>query len=240
MNDKERWRLANLQVPCVDVEFLTETHAISWPPDDQFGRDFAAWFSSLRQPRQCGEGKVHRYTFEQFVQSQKLLTRAYASARLGMRPESLDELLPELPRIGLSKKYEVYQGIIDASLSEDLVSSLKGLRFRTFGTHDSFCELLHHALHEALGLTIQALFCATADELSEQRMYASIWDNITLRSLSVKHSVWLDFKKPLSLAPDRCSKLFFAQHYDELKEHLAGREEPRDLRLYFDVVGRPA
>lgn len=240
MNDAERWRLANLKVPCVDVEFLAQTHAISWPPDDQFSHDFATWSATLRKPPQCGEGEVHRHAFERFTQSRKLLTRAYVSARLGMQPESLDKLLLELPRIGLSKKYEVYQGIVDESLSEDLVSSLKGLRFRTFGNHDSFCELLHEALHEALGLTIQGLFCATADELGEQRMYASTWDNITLRPLSVKHSVWLDFKKPLSLAPDRCSKLFFARHYDELKEYLASREEPRDLRLYFDVDRRPA
>ncbi len=183
---------------------------------------------------------MHRYSFEQFLQSQKLLTRSYASARLGMYPKSLDQLLPELPRIGLSKKYAVYDGIIDESLSEDLVRSLRGLRFRTFGTHDSFCELLHGALQIDLGLTIKALYCATADALGEQRMYASTWDNITLQPLSTKHSVWLDFRKPLALAPDRCSKLFFAQHYDELRGYLAGREEPRDLRYYLNFARRPA
>ena len=174
-----------------------------------------------------------------FLQSQRLLTRKYAAAGLGMEPDSLDRLLPELPRIGLSKRYAVYRGITDESVSEDLVRTLPALRFRTFGTHDSFCEVLHGALHEALKLEIRPLFCATAKELSEQ-MYASTWDNITLLPLSVKHSLWLDFKKPLALSPDRCSKLFFARHYNELRPHLAGREEPRDLRYYIDFARRSA
>jgi hypothetical protein len=240
VNARERWRLANLQGPCVDVDFLQETHGVAWPPDEQFERDFRAWFATISRPTTCGEGKAHRYAFEMFLQSQRLLTRAYAAARLGMQPESLDQLLPALPRLGLSKRYAVYCGIIDESLGEDVVRSLPGLRFRTFGTHDSYCELLHDALQSALGLEIKPLFCATADQLGEQRTYASIWDNITLLPLSVKHSVWLDFKKPLALAPDRCSKLFFAQHYDELLPHLAGRDEPRDLGYYVEFLRRPA
>jgi hypothetical protein len=236
LNEQEKARLANLQTPCVDIEFLKETHAINWLPDEQFDHDFNAWSATFRKDKPCGDGKAHRYAFEQFLQSQKLLTRAYASARLGMQPESLEELIQVLPRIGLSKRYAVYNGIIDESLSEDLVRSLRGLRFRTFGTHDSFCELLHGALRDTLGLTIRPLFCGTADDLGEQRMYASTWDSVTLRPLSTKHSVWLDFRKPLSLAPDRCSKLFFAANYDELRGYLAGREEPRDLRYYLEVV----
>lgn len=239
VNEHEQWCLANLSGACVDVDFLRETYGIAWPPDEQFAGDFAAWLA-MRRTVPCTERKAHRYEFETFLQSQGLLTRNYAAARLGMDPESLDGMLPDLPRIGLSKKYAVYHNITDESLSEDLVRTLPGLRFRTFGSHDSFCELLHHALHQAIGLEIQPLFCATADELGEQRMYASTWDNITLQPLSVKHSVWLDFKKPLALAPDRCSKLFLARHYDELRPHLAGREEPRDLRFYLDVARRSA
>jgi len=237
---KERWCLANLQCPCVDVDFLRETHGIDWPPDEQFGRDFDAWSDSLRNATPCEGGKAHRYAFEMFLQSQRLLTRKYAAARLGMEPESLDRLLPELPRIGLSKKYAVYRGITDESVSEDLVRTLPGLRFRTFGTHDSFCEVLQGELDQALKLEIRPLFCATAKELGDQPMYASTWDNITLLPLSVKHSLWLDFKKPLALSPDRCSKLFFARHYNELRPHLAGREEPRDLRYYIDFARRSA
>jgi hypothetical protein len=174
------------------------------------------------------------------LRSQRLLTRAYAAARLAIQPESFDQLLPLLPRLGLSKKYAVYPGIIDESLAEDLVKSLPGLRFRTFGTHDSFCELLHHALGKAVDLEVKPLFCFTADELGEQRMYAYTWDNITLRPLSAKHSVRLDFQKPLSLAPDLCSKLFLAQHWGELKPFLAGHDAPRDLAKYVEIAEKSA
>jgi len=238
VNEKEQWRINNLRGPCVDVDFLSETHGITWPVDAQFGHDFAT-FATTRG-KSCEHGKPHRFAFELFLQSQRLLTRRYASARLGLHADTLDKLLPELPRVGLSKKYAVYNGIIDESLSEDLVRSLPGLRFRTFGSHDSFCELLHGALRDALKIKIEPLFCATADQLGEQRMYAATWDNVTLLPLSLTHSVWLDFKKPLALDPDRCSKLFLAQHRDELRPYIAGHDEPRDLRYYLDFARRSA
>ncbi len=238
MDSKAEWSLANLQTPCVEPRYLTELNGITWPVDPQFERDIASFFS--KRPRTCDGGKVHRYGFELFLQSQKLLSRNYSAARLGMKPEALDQLLPELHKIGLSKKYEVYKGIIEESLTDDLVRTLPGLRFRTFGTHDFFCEFLHNELKETLGLTIEPLLCATAHVLGGQRMYASTWDNITLLPLSVKHSVWLDFKKPLSLSPDRCSKLYFAQNHDVLRPHVAGREEPRDLGFYLDFARRSA
>ena len=240
VNDKEQWCFNNLQASCADVNFLMETNGIAWPPDGQFEADFTAWLATLPRVKTCPKGHANRYAFEMFLQSQGLLTRNFAAAKLGMSPESLDHLLPGLPKLGLSKKYAVYSGISDESLSEDLVRSLPGLRFRTFGTHDSFCELLHKALADALRLKVVPLFCVTSEELGEQRMFASTWDSITLRPLSVKHSVWLDFKKPIALAPDRCSKLFYARNYDELNPYLAGREEPRDLRYYTDFARRSA
>jgi hypothetical protein len=238
MDAKERFRFENLQRPCVNLEFLRETYGVDWPPDEQFAQDFGAWHATRVNP--CGDRTVNRYAFELFLLSQRLMTRSYAAARLGMTTESLARLLPELPKIGLSKKYAVYKGIVDESLSDDLVRSLKGLRFRTFGSHDFFCEFLHEALKSELGLPVNPLFCDTADRLGEQRMYASTWDNITLLPLSTKHSVWLSFNKPISLAPDRCSKLFYAEHHDELRPFIAGREEPRDLQRYLGLARRPA
>lgn len=239
MDGQEQRRFENLHGACVEEEFLRETHGIHWPADEQFRHDFTKWQSTLRAEA-CPERKLDRYKFEMFLQSQALMTRNYAAAALGMQPASLDQLLEKLSEIGLSKKYAVYNGVIDKSLSEDLIRSLAGLRFRTFGNHSSFCKLLHAALNDALRITIEALFCATADQLGEERLYASTWDNITLKPLSVKHSVWLDFQKPVALAPDRCSKLFYAQHQEELRAYLAGREEPRDLADYDKFMPRSA
>ena len=238
MDAKAEWSIANLKTPCVEPKYLADLNGITSPLDPQLDRDIANFFS--KRPKKCDGGKTHRHGFELFLQSGKLLSRNYAAARLGMRPRSLDQLLPMLPELGLPKKYELYGGIIDESLSDDLVRTLPGLRFRTFGTHDFFCEFLHNELSNTLGLTIEPLFCDSSLRLGDQRMYASTWDNVLLEPLSVKHSVWLDFGKPLSLAPDRCSKLFYAEHYDEMKQYLAGREEPRDLNYYLERTLRTA
>lgn len=238
METKAKWSIANLNIPCAEPDYLNQLNGITWPVDSQFDRDIASFLNRRAKP--CENGKIDRYGFELFLQSQKLLSRNYAAARLGMTPESLDMLIPRLPELGLSKKYKVYQGIYEASMSDDLVSTLPGLRFRTFGSHDFFCEFLHNQFKETLKLEIQPLYCRTSERLSGQRMFASTWDNVLLEPLSVKHSVWLDFEKPLSLAPDRCSKLFYAEHHEEMKQYLAGKEEPRDLGDYFIFLRRPA
>jgi hypothetical protein len=235
---KAKWSIANLKTPCVEPDYLIQQNGITWPVDPQFDRDIASFLNRRAKP--CENGRIDRYGFELFLQSQKLLSRNYAAARLGMTPESLDMLIPRLPELGLSKKYKVYEGIYEASMSDDLVSTLPGLRFRTFGTHDFFCEFLHNQFKETLKLEIMPLYCRTSERLGGQRMFASTWDNVLLEPLSVKHSVWLDFGKPLSLAPDRCSKLFYAEHHEEMKQYLAGKEEPRDLGDYFMVLRRPA
>lgn len=238
MDKREEDSLDNLQTACVEIGYLANLGGISWPVDASFDRDFATFQGRRATP--CEVGRVHRYAFETFLKSQGLASRNEQAAKLGMTPPSLDRLLEHLPEIGLPKKYQVYRGIIDGAVGEDLVRTLEGLRFRTFGTHDSFCELLHGKLRAVLGIEIDPLYCATADKLGDARMFASTWDNITLLPLSVKHGVWLDFGKPFSLSPDRCSKLFYAENRDVLRTYIAGRDEPRDLEQYSDFAARSA
>lgn len=248
MIDNERWReagfgLANLATRHVDPSYLEKLHGLKWPMNDAFDRDFARFLTS-RKISPPPDGKVDRYAFEMFLQSQRMASRNEMAAALGMRPESLDAVIPRLGEIGLSRRYDVYeQGfIIDEALKEDLIQALDGLRFRTFGTHDSFCELLHNRLRSTLNdeVEIEGLFCKTADRLGEQRRYASMWDAVNLEPLSVGHDVWLDFGKPIMLPPDCCSKLFYAENQEEMHRHLAGGVEPTGLDAYLEAVGRPA
>jgi hypothetical protein len=48
--------------------------------------------------------------------------------------------------------------------------------------------------------------------------------------------MWLDFRKPLSLGPDRCSKLFYTENHDDLLPYRAGTQEPRDIDIYNHFV----
>jgi hypothetical protein len=174
------------------------------------------------------------------MQDHRLEPLPWVAASLGMKPESLAAVLRKLPEAGLRRTYELYTGLIDKSLNEDLVRSLKGLRFRTFGTHNSFCTILHGALREVTGVQPEPWYCATSLELGEyERQFASVIDSVTGEGLSVKHSVWLNLGKPLRLAPDRCSKLFYARHRDEMRGMLAGRGEPEDLHAYLAWIREP-
>ena len=64
------------------------------------------------------------------------------------------------------------------------------------------------------------------------RQYAKEFDCLTLVPLSGKHQMWLDFRKPLYLGPDRCSKLIYIENHDLLRPFCAGTYEPDDLDTY--------
>ena len=48
--------------------------------------------------------------------------------------------------------------------------------------------------------------------------------------------MWLDFRKPLNLAPDRCSKLLYVENHDVLRPYCAGTQEPDDLQQYAQIL----
>ncbi|MGL4461741.1 MAG: hypothetical protein ACRC1K_06265 [Planctomycetia bacterium] len=239
MNVIERRRIENLNTPCAEEAFLKELYGVPVPFDDRLNNDFRIWKSTTKVA-ECPAGRVNRYAFESFLESQRLSPLNAAAARFGMNPESLERLLPLLPKVGLSKKYAVYDGVIDDTLKEDLIRSLPGLRFRTFGTYDAFCELLHDALREACGATIEPLYCETARRIGEQRRFAALRDDVTNLPLSIVHAVRMNFGKPVSQNPDFCSKLFLAENIEELRPFLSGRREPRDMNDYQDFVRRSA
>jgi hypothetical protein len=154
-----------------------------------------------------------------------------------MKTASLDELLSRLDDIGMrSQRYVIYADLVAESLSEDLVPNLPGLRFRTFSDHNSFCQRLHADIEKTLGIKVQPLFCATADRLQDWRQYASHFDCITLLPVSGRHQLWLDFRKPLNLGPDRCSRLFYAENREALRPYCAGTQEPDDLETYIQFL----
>ncbi len=84
---------------------------------------------------------------------------------------------------------------------------------------------------------VQPLYCATANRLEDYpRQFASNFDCITLNPVSGKHQVWLDFRKPLNLGPDRCSNLFYVENRDALRPYCAGTQEPDDLEGYVQFL----
>jgi hypothetical protein len=86
------------------------------------------------------------------------------------------------------------------------------------------------------------LWCATDRQLNEAglgdypRRFGYHFDCLTCDPLSIAHAVWLDFKKPLSLGPDRCSKLVFVQYRGDLEGWVAGTRIPDDLQRYEECL----
>ena len=229
------------QGPCVPVQYVRDYFGLPWPLADDLRPEFEAWLGQRRRPANCGEGSISRYEVETFMQQKSVLPKKWIGARLGMEEASLNELLSRLKDIGMRlQRYVVYVDLIAESLSEDLVPSLPGLKFRTFSDHNSFCQRLHADIEKTLGIKVQPLFCATADRLQDYpRQYASHFDCITLAPVSGKHQMWLDFRKPLNLGPDRCSKLFYVENRDALRPHCAGTQEPDDLETYIHFLAGP-
>jgi len=240
MTEQERQHFDMLREgPCASPEYIKEFYGLTWPQPDDAREDFKAWAGRLKRRPDCPDDWVSRYEIESFMQQKGLIPKKWVGARLGMKVAPLEKLLDVLGEIQMRRpRYEVYSELMATSFVEDLVPNLPGLRFRTFSDHNSFCERLHADLKDALGLEVpqdEKLFCATSTRMEDYpRLYASDFDCLTLEPLSVRHQMWLDFRKPLNLWPDRCSKLLYvdAENRETLRPFCAGAYEPDGLEQY--------
>jgi len=243
-------RFDMLQGRFVDAQYLADYYGLDGLAGNaNLLTDMARYRETLRNAPNPPAGMTDRYLLEGFLQTRRLLPIKWAAARLGMNQPMLVSILDrrmDLPT-PLRKEYVDYGCLVEEGLSEDLIRALPQLRFRTFYDHESFCERLHVALSLALNLADAAvqdgkLWCATDRALNEfglgdyPRRYGSYFDCLTCEPLSVAHAVWLDFEKPLSLGPDRCSKLVFVRYREDLDEWVAGTRAPDDLERYEEYV----
>ncbi len=223
---------------CVPIEYVSGYYGLTWPFAGDLAKDFELWRNQLRRQTQCPLGQAPRFMIESFMQQKHVTSKRWMAARLGMTEESFGDLAQRLPDIGLRpQRYAIYPEMIADSLPEDIVPALRGLRFRTFSDHNSFSERLHAALQDELNLHVEPLFCATSVAMRDYpRQFANNFDCLTLEPLSGRHQVWLDFRKPMNLGPDRCSKLLYLENHDVLEPYRAGTREP-DLSAYEQFVG---
>jgi len=239
----ELHRFEMLRGPWVDRDYLRAFYDLACLPGNSSLVDALARFANGRPVEQGGT--FNRYAIELFLGKSKLLPKRWMAARMGMTVDFLERTLANIETLPVPQcSYVLYDALVDERLSDDLVTNLSGLRFRTFYDHESFCRQLHRALAELLELSEQeiqgmSLWCATDQWLAREvndgdypRRYALHFDGISCEPLSVAHAVWLDFRKPLSLGPDRCSKLTYARNKDELRPFLAGTREPDNLQRY--------
>jgi hypothetical protein len=234
----------------VDAQYLVDYYGLDGLAGNaNLLADIARYRGTLRNIPDTPPGEFDRYVLEGFLQTRRLLPIKWAAARLGMKPTLLTTILGrrmDLPT-PLRSEYLEYDCLIEEGLAEDFVRALPQFRFRTFSDHESFCERLHVAVGQSLAIPDAEinegkLWCATDQALSEVGLgdypprYGYHFDCLTCEQLSGAHAMWLDFRKPLALGPDRCSKLVFVRHRQELQAWIAGTRAPDDLEKYEEYV----
>ena len=250
MSELEQHRFDMLVDRFIDVQYIADYYGIEgFAQNANLVADLERFRSTMRNPPPVPDGMVDRYAVEGFLQARRLLPVKWAAARVGMTSALLGEILDrrlDLPT-PIRQDYLEYGCLMPEGLSEVLIGALPALRFRTFYDHETFCEHLHNAIRLALNMP-QAqfdqgkLWCATDSMLAAAgdgdypRRYGYHFDCLTCEPLSAAHAIWLDFKKPLSLSPDRCSKLQFVRYRDELEDWVAGTRIPDDLERYEAVA----
>jgi len=239
MNAAELARLELLRGDgSVTIEYLNDSSGLGWPWSGELRQDFDAWLALSPRRTRWDDDRPSRFLIEGFLRDQRLESTKWAACRLGMEESSFAEVLVALPRIGLRlRRYEVYPGLISTSFGKDLDGHLPSMKFRTFDDHETYCQFLHEDLRTRLGVTIQPQWCATSLRLADSpmgypRAIARDFDCITLEPLSVRHQMFLDFRKPLYLKIDVCSKLFYAENRSDLEPYRSGSAEPHDLPDY--------
>ncbi len=233
MTPEQERRLQQLITGIAEEPYILEYYGLNWrsPESQLLRRAMERYLGNRASAAVIADDRVTRSALETFLHAHRLIPEPWMAAQLGLDVQSLRTILQRRIDLGLPRDYILYDNLIDQNFEGDLVQSLPALRFRTFGSHSDFCRRLHEAL-ASRGIGINPKYCATSRELAENPpLYSHDIDCITLEALSVKHSLWLDFGKPLNLPPDRCSRLYFVQNRDRLRPFVAG-SEPASLEPY--------
>ncbi len=233
MTEAQERRFSLLQNEWCDFPFILELYGIDLRSESRFLRHFQSW-AQMRGGTEVvhDEREIHRYRFETFLQTLKLLPKKWGALRLGMKVASLEELLGKLGGAGLVFCYYPSNdptAFVGEKIDNDILDLFEELRFRAFSDHNHFCLRMHRAIQKRFEFEVEPEFDITSRSIypdKSQWDYAHDWDAITLEPVSLQFQVWLDLGKPMNLRPDCCSTLFYAQERDLLREYVTGTGEP--------------
>lgn len=172
-------------------------------------------------------GGVHRAALEWFFQDEGVLPLKWAAARVGTTVDGLTLLLNRMLERGfLARDPRVTDQLVDERVVRDLTRHLRLLQDRTFGDHDDMCRWIQRAAKQDLGIrNLPELRSVSAEGLG-QKEFASEFDCITFEPIGLRHQVWLDFGKPINLAPDVCGIHTYARHPRLLRPFVMAGEAP--------------
>ena len=213
-------RLELLRTPCWPISEITDYYGYHL---DNAWNAFQQWSIAYPYFVPCADGQVNRFAFESFLAANKAETPKWLAASLGMTTESFLSVLNQREALGIIRNPLFSDCVIDINFREVLKDSIRESKFRSFASHSGFCKWLHSRLGERLNRQIQPLLVADS-RYPDESDFAYSFDCITKAPLGLREQIWLNFKKPISLSPDKCAKDVYFHFKRYLKPFLLGRE----------------
>jgi len=225
MTPEERARIEALQRDWITPEEAKDIVGVN-PWDPSFEGVLLAYGQTLRSsPSPFKDGYVSRFILEGFLQDHRFMTERAASVRLGMTQESFLKVLGALEERGLvppSRGCPV--GTVSFDVVDNIHQRLPGPhKKQLFISQSDYCAKLHTAIKNQLGIEVDPLYCETSQALKEMPLiYAYDYCRISKEPTGLPNRIYMNFGKPLRLAPDICSRLFFFRHQEELNALVLG------------------
>jgi hypothetical protein len=216
--------LAQLEQPGMPIEWIQRHYGIdlSNAPTSNFIRSIIE--QSRIRCRIWNAIVVDRVAVELALQKMGLQSLRFAAASYGMTEASLRNTLLAFASKGLARVTDqaLETSLVETKLLKQTLYLFPEVDKKTYVTRTGLCRDIHACIRSHLGVTVAPLYCTTSVVLGEIPLeFASDFDLITQAPIGLKHRVWLDFHKPLSLAPDYCAPQT-AKVIRALQDHVIG------------------
>ncbi len=225
MTPEERARVEALQRDWITPEEAKDIVGVN-PWDPSLEGMLLAYGQTLRNsPSPFKEGYVSRFMLEGYLQDHRFITERAASVRLGMTLESFLKVISALEERGLVPPSRgCPAGTVSLDVVENIHQRLPGPhKKQLFISASDYCAKLHIKIKNQLSIEVEPVFCTTSQALKETPLvYAYDYCRISGQPTGLPNRVYMNFGKPLRLAPDICSRLFFFKHQEELNALVLG------------------
>lgn len=216
-------------------EFFVENYELTQAGLDKMLPRVERWAARANRSAFMGQ-HVSRWAFERYYAHFELLSPRSAAARIGTDTSSLRRVVGYAKSLGVPPESigEIGAGV-RADFIDRLIRLFPPLANTIFGDHTQYCRTLHKALleeHVKVEPAIDRSSKAVANqEKGEEEDCAYHYDIVTLEPLGLRFQVWLDFKKPMDLEPDKTSAATYLQNIALLEPFVPGYARPEPSML---------
>jgi hypothetical protein len=237
MEAEREARLKALMSPWCPVDLVTDLLGIDLVVDPKLLRTVRSWAGRFRDDERVdrgtnGEREMHRHALEAFLLQNGLISWKWAAIYCGLETQVLKDVVDHLERRGdvLQVRSDVSDQLVRRREAASLIRAFPSWRNQVFTSHGGMCIALHHAIASELHIEFKPVHCVTS-EILEPRFpdVAVAFDAITMDPVGLRYQVWLDTKKPVSLAADVCSLKFYAENQAALRPYVMQGGEPERI-----------